>query len=50
MKGGFHSGRKLPVSLMPAGYDRTLTPEELADLVAFLLCQTRPAGQVAKAP
>ena len=36
-----------PVSLMPAGYDRTLTPEELADLVAFLLCQTRPAGQVA---
>jgi putative heme-binding domain-containing protein len=39
-----------PVSLMPAGYDRTLTPEELADLVAFLLCQTRPAGQVAKAP
>jgi putative membrane-bound dehydrogenase-like protein len=39
-----------PVSLMPAGYDRTLTPEELADLVAFLLCQTRPAGQVAKVP
>jgi putative heme-binding domain-containing protein len=33
-----------PVSLMPAGYERTLTPEELADLVAFLLCQTRPAG------
>ena len=39
-----------PVSLMPAGYDRTLTPEELADLVAFLICQTSPAGQVAKAP
>jgi putative heme-binding domain-containing protein len=38
------------VSLMPAGYDRTLTPEELADLVAFLLTQKRPAGQVAAAP
>ena len=38
------------VSLMPAGYDRTLTPEELADLVAFLLTQRRPAGQVAAAP
>jgi putative membrane-bound dehydrogenase-like protein len=38
------------VSLMPAGYDRTLTPEELADLVAFLLVQTRPAGRVATAP
>lgn len=33
-----------PVSLMPAGYERTLTPEELADLVAFLLCQARRAG------
>jgi len=38
------------VSLMPAGYERTLTPEELADLVAFLLVQTRPAGQVARLP
>jgi putative membrane-bound dehydrogenase-like protein len=38
------------VSLMPAGYDRTLTPDELADLVAFLLTQKRPAGQVAAAP
>lgn len=38
------------VSLMPAGYDRTLTPQELADLVAFLLTQKRPAGQVAAAP
>jgi putative heme-binding domain-containing protein len=38
------------VSLMPAGYDRTLTPEELADLVAFLLTQKRPAGQVATVP
>ncbi|MEX0670780.1 MAG: PVC-type heme-binding CxxCH protein [Pirellulales bacterium] len=38
------------VSLMPAGYDRTLSPEELADLVAFLLAQKRPAGQVAAAP
>jgi putative membrane-bound dehydrogenase-like protein len=38
------------VSLMPAGYDRTLTPEELADLVAFLLTQKRPAGQVAAVP
>ena len=35
------------VSLMPAGYDRTLSPEELADLVAFLLAQKRPAGQIA---
>jgi hypothetical protein len=35
---------------MPAGYDRTLTPDELADLVAFLLTQKRPAGQVAAAP
>jgi putative heme-binding domain-containing protein len=35
------------VSLMPAGYDRTLSPEELANLVAFLLAQKRPAGQVA---
>jgi len=38
------------VSLMPAGYDRTLTPDELADLVAFLLTQKRSAGQVAAAP
>jgi putative heme-binding domain-containing protein len=38
------------VSLMPAGYDRTLTPDELADVVAFLLTQKRPAGQVAAAP
>lgn len=38
------------VSLMPAGYDRTLSPEELADLVAFLLTQKRPTGQVAAAP
>ena len=38
------------VSLMPAGYDRTLSPEELADLVAFLLAQKQPAGQVAAAP
>lgn len=38
------------MSLMPAGYDRTLTPQELADLVAFLLTQKRPAGQVAAAP
>lgn len=37
------------VSLMPAGYDRTLTPEELADLAAFLLCQTRPTEQVTQA-
>ena len=37
------------VSLMPAGYDRTLTLEELSDLVAFLLTQKRPAGQVAAA-
>jgi mono/diheme cytochrome c family protein len=35
------------VSLMPAGYDRTLSPEELADIVAFLLAQKQPAGQVA---
>jgi putative membrane-bound dehydrogenase-like protein len=38
------------VSLMPAGYDRTLTPEELADLVAFLVQQKRASGQVAAAP
>ena len=38
------------VSLMPAGYDRTLSPEELADIVAFLLTQRRPAGQAAAAP
>jgi len=38
------------VSLMPAGYDRTLSPQELADLVAFLLQQKRAAGQVAAAP
>ena len=38
------------VSLMPAGYDRTLSPDELADLVAFLLAQKRPAGQVAAVP
>ena len=38
------------VSLMPAGYDRTLSPEELADIVAFLLVQKRPAGQVAAGP
>lgn len=38
------------VSLMPAGYDRTLTPQELSDLVAFLLTQKRPAGQVAATP
>ncbi|MBM4011559.1 MAG: c-type cytochrome [Planctomycetes bacterium] len=38
-----------PMSLMPAGYDRTLTPEELADLAAFLLCQTQPTRQVTQA-
>jgi NAD(P)-dependent dehydrogenase (short-subunit alcohol dehydrogenase family) len=38
------------VSLMPAGYDRTLTPEELADIVAFLLQQKRASGQVAAVP
>lgn len=38
------------VSLMPSGYDRTLSAEELADLVAFLLAQKRPAGQVVSAP
>ncbi len=38
------------VSLMPAGYDRTLSPEELADIVAFLRTQTTSASQAVTAP
>jgi putative membrane-bound dehydrogenase-like protein len=56
-KGGSNAIRKdeietravQPVSLMPAGYDRTLSPEELADLTSFLMCLTGPSGQVAQA-
>jgi putative heme-binding domain-containing protein len=29
--------KRLPVSLMPMGLDQTLSPEDLRDLVAYLL-------------
>ena len=32
------------VSLMPDGLDKLLTPEEIADLVAYLRASRRPKG------